>query len=213
MLQVFHNLTGRSANPWILTGEAMDEEQTLLATKVKHPIAYMFVLLYKHQLAVYMNNFSEAQRISVVIQQGDMGNVFPFLVASYEFMEGLVTARLSGSSKHHRTRAHRMLSKLKVYARHCPQNFQGKAVLVEAELCASTGDIEGALVTYKDAIQRANGQALVHEEALAYERAGYALRDCGRLEEAKEFFHQARSLYSSWGARSKVNQLSSLMIA
>jgi tetratricopeptide (TPR) repeat protein len=210
ILQLFHNFSGKATDPLVLTGEALDEKETLLETNGKHPVAYMCLLIYKHQLAVYMNDFSEAQRISAVIQRGDMGNIFPFLVSSHVFMEGLVVSRLSQTSKQQWTRANRMLSKLRRYAKHCPQNFQGKVYLVEAELAASTGDVDGALVKYKESIERACSQGHIHEEALAYERAGYALRYCGRMEEARDFLDQAKSRYASWGARAKVNQLGSI---
>lgn len=210
ILQVFHNFSGKSADPLVLTGEALNEEQTLLETNGKHPVAYMFVLLYKHHLAVYMNAFSEAERILALIQRTDMGNIYPYLVSAHEFLKGLVAAKLSRSSKRHRSSANRSLSKLRRYARHCPQNFQGKVFLVEAELAASAGDMDCALVKYRNCIERSKSQGLIHEEALANERAAYALRDCGRMEEARQFFGQARSRYASWGARTKVYQFSSL---
>jgi tetratricopeptide (TPR) repeat protein len=113
------------------------------------------------------------------------------------------------SSKQHRTRANRTLVKLKRYAEHCPQNFQGKVWLVEAELVASAGDMESALAKFKTSIDWARNQELIHEEALAWERAGYALLAMHRRDEAREFLEKASSIYSSWGAQAKVNQLES----
>jgi hypothetical protein len=74
----------------------------------------------------------------------------------------------------------------------------------------SAGDIESALVLYKRSIQCANSQGLVHDEALACERVGYALRDMKRMEEASEYFIQAKTRYASWGAHVKVVQLSAI---
>lgn len=212
ILQVFHNLTGRAINPVVLTGEVLDEDQTSLNTFGKHPVAYMFLLLYKHYLAVYMNDFQEAQEISIMIQESDMGNIYPFLVSLFEFFDGLVASRLARSSKPQHKRANQLLLKLRLYAKHCPQNFQGKVWLVEAELAASSGGIDDALAMYRSSIDWARKQGLVHDEALAYERAGYSLHDVGRKEEAEEFFIHARTRYSSWGAKVKVNQLSSFFI-
>ncbi len=151
VLQTLHNFSGMAADPLILTGEALNEEQCLLATNGKHPIAYLLVLIYKHQLAVYMNNFSEAEKLLSKMQRMDLSNVFPVIRSWHEFMEGLTAARLSASSKKYRKHANQVLTKLRGYAKHCPHNFQSKILLVEAELAASAGDVEDALDKYRNA--------------------------------------------------------------
>lgn len=208
VLQLMANFMGQATDPLVLTGEFLNEAQALKNSKGKHPVAYMLLLLYKHTLAVYMNDFPAALNMSALIQSAAMDNIFPFLVSTFCFLDGLVSASISWSSKQHKRRAKRLLVKLRAYAEHCPQNFSGKVYLVEAEMASAAGDSESALILYKDAIEWARSQELIHEEALAYERAGYALCAHCKPNEGREYLKEAKALYASWGAQAKVDQLS-----
>ena len=68
-------------------------------------------------------------------------------------------------------------------------------------------EVDTALSKYRQSIEAAKKEAFLHEQALACERAGLALRKIGRENEALKFLVDAQSLYKSWGAKIKVEQM------
>jgi predicted ATPase/putative methionine-R-sulfoxide reductase with GAF domain len=101
----------------------------------------------------------------------------------------------------------RNLNHLKNYASHCPENFQHKYDLVEAEKARVLGQNWKAQEFYEKAIQGAKKYEFIHEEALAYERASEFYFTLGREEIAKLYLRNAYHCYIRWGAKAKVKQL------
>ncbi len=98
---------------------------------------------------------------------------------------------------------------MKLWASHCPENFQNKSDLVEAEKARVLGQHWQAQEFYEQAIQGAKKSEFIHEEALAYERAAEFYLALGREEIGKLYLRNAHHCYSIWGAKSKVKQLES----
>jgi len=101
----------------------------------------------------------------------------------------------------------RNLNHLKNYASHCPENFQHKCDLVEAEKARVLGQNWKAQEFYEKAIQGAKKYEFIHEEALAYERASEFYFTLGREEIGKLYLRNAYHCYIRWGAKVKVQQL------
>lgn len=206
-LQVVLNFMGKSDNPLILTGDILNEEVALNEAKAKNEVAHLLILVSKQSLAIYMDNMPIAQAMSAKLQRFRKGDMFPFLRTKFAFQEAFVAARLAHTSNRQRKLAIRKLSMLKVFAERCPQNYQNKVLLVEAELAASLGNADDALIKYQQAIQCATNHNFIHEQGLACERRACLLRDLGRPDEARACFRQASACYASWGAQVKVDQL------
>ncbi len=98
---------------------------------------------------------------------------------------------------------------MKLWAGHCPENFQHKYDLVEAEKARLLGQNWQAEELYEQAIQGAKKYEFIHEEALAYERAAEFYLALGREEIGKLYLRNAHHCYSRWGAKAKVKQLES----
>jgi hypothetical protein len=64
-----------------------------------------------------------------------------------------------------------------------------------------------AIHDYKAAIRFAGHRGILHDRALANGRLGEFLLQCGNCEEANYRFEKAATLYSEWGAESKVELL------
>ena len=96
---------------------------------------------------------------------------------------------------------------MKVWASHCPENFQNKYDLVEAEKARVLGQYWQAQEFYEQAIQGAKKSEFIHEEALAYERAAEFYLALGREEIGKLYLRNAHQCYRVWGAKAKVKQL------
>ncbi|MEH2127675.1 AAA family ATPase [Nostoc sp.] len=96
---------------------------------------------------------------------------------------------------------------MKIWAGHCPANFQNKYDLVEAEKARILGQNWQAQELYEKAIQGAKKSKFIHEEAIAYERAAEFHLSLGREEIGKLYLRNAYHCYSRWGALAKVEAL------
>jgi len=98
---------------------------------------------------------------------------------------------------------------MKIWAGHCPANFQNKYDLVEAEKARILGQNWQAQELYEKAIKGAKKSDFIHEEAIAYERAAEFYLSLGREEIGKLYLRNAYHCYSCWGAKAKVKALES----
>ncbi|MBK1989152.1 AAA family ATPase [Sphaerospermopsis aphanizomenoides BCCUSP55] len=97
--------------------------------------------------------------------------------------------------------------RMKLWANHCPENFQHKYDLVAAEKARVLGNNWQAEELYERAIQGAKKYEFIHEEALAYERAAEFYLQLGREEIGQLYLRNAHHCYTYWGAKAKVKQL------
>ena len=91
-----------------------------------------------------------------------------------------------------------------------PQNILNKIYLLEAEQLALRGDKDNALWKFRASSKFAREMNVIHEEALAYERAAIALDEWGEEAEALASIKKAMVLYKKWGSPGKVAQLEKL---
>ncbi|MEB3283072.1 MAG: AAA family ATPase [Lyngbya sp.] len=96
---------------------------------------------------------------------------------------------------------------MKIWAGHCPENFQNKYDLVEAEKARVLGHNWQAQELYEKAIQGAKTSEFIHEEAIAYERAAEFYLSFDREEIGRLYLRNACHCYSRWGAKAKVKSL------
>ncbi len=91
--------------------------------------------------------------------------------------------------------------------KHAPMNHLHKLNLIEAEYYRVQGQKEIAKDFYKKAIDLANVNEYIQEEALSYELYSKFLLNDGKKELAVENMKKARYCYSIWGAAAKVSDL------
>ncbi|OKH31313.1 hypothetical protein FACHB389_21780, partial [Nostoc calcicola FACHB-389] len=96
---------------------------------------------------------------------------------------------------------------MKIWAKHCPENFQNKYDLIEAEKARALGQTWQAEELYEKAIQGAKQSEFIHEEALAYEHAAEFYLSIGREEIGNFYLKNAHYCYVHWGAKAKVKDL------
>jgi len=94
-----------------------------------------------------------------------------------------------------------------IWSRSVPSTFQHKYDLIAAEKDRITGDLDGALSHYEQAISGARETGFTHEEALANELYArfWAERENDRF--AGPLMREAHSLYRKWGALAKADHL------
>src|SRR5262249_39787206 len=97
-----------------------------------------------------------------------------------------------------------------IWASHCPENFENRAALIDAELARIEGRVLDAERLYEQAIRSAHDNGFVNNEAIAYELAArfYAARGLHKF--ADTYLLEARYCYQRWGADGKVAQLDHL---
>jgi PAS domain S-box-containing protein len=96
---------------------------------------------------------------------------------------------------------------LRVWATNCPENFENRAALVDAEIARIEGRALDAEHLYEAAIRSARNNGFVHNEAIANELAArfYGARGFETISHA--YLRNARYCYLRWGANGKVLQL------
>lgn len=101
----------------------------------------------------------------------------------------------------------RARSTLERWAANSPQTASFKHALVEAEAARLEGDAARASKLYDQAIAQAQEHGFVQHAALANECAARFYRARGQIRVAKGYMEEARFLYLSWGAMTKVAHL------
>lgn len=99
---------------------------------------------------------------------------------------------------------------LEIWAENCPDNFETRAMLVNAEIARIEGQTSDAMRFYEKAIDTAREQGFVHQEALANELAAHFYGKMGYDKIARAYLRDAHHGYHRWEAHGKVRQLEHL---
>jgi PAS domain S-box-containing protein len=99
------------------------------------------------------------------------------------------------------------LKKFKMWAAHCPENYQNRYALVRAELARIEGRDLDAMRLYEQAVHAAHESGFPHHEGLANELAGRFYLGRGLRTSADAYLRNARHSFAVWGADGKVAQL------
>ncbi len=132
--------------------------------------------------------------------------------SSFFFFHGLALADAHGTMAEAEQTA--ALAQLQTYrdrfarfAVHAPENFQHRCALLTAEHAMRSDDPRTALPAFEAAAAGARESGMVHDEAIACERAGRAHLRLGMRESAGMWLGRARELYGKWGAFAHVRRL------
>ncbi|UQA57515.1 AAA family ATPase [Polyangium aurulentum] len=131
-------------------------------------------------------------------------------VSSYHtFFHALAVVALYPTAPESKKRGYREVLKrarstLERWAANSPQVASFKHALLEAEIARLDGDAARAVLLYDQAIAQAQEHGFVQHAALANECAARFYRSRGQLRVAQGYMEEARYLYLSWGALTKV---------
>ena len=90
------------------------------------------------------------------------------------------------------------------FAAQCPDNFEDKYLLIQAEIARVAGQDRRAIDFYQQAIQSANARGFTQYHAISNEAAARFYMARGYTDIAATFMQKARESYHRWGARAKV---------
>ncbi|MEM8638996.1 MAG: AAA family ATPase [Cyanobacteria bacterium P01_G01_bin.54] len=96
---------------------------------------------------------------------------------------------------------------MQLWAENCPENFEHKDLLVQAEIARIQGEFQQALSLYDAAIASAQTNEFINGEALANELAGKFWLAQGHTKFARLYLVEAYYGYQRWQASAKAEQL------
>ncbi|MGZ4981061.1 MAG: diguanylate cyclase domain-containing protein [Methylobacter sp.] len=207
------NFVQESAQPHLLGGPAYDEAVSL-PQHLKVNDASTLFLLYcaKLMLSCFFNEKDHALNYAKQARFYSKGGIGMHAFVLFHFYESLAlianreSAGLIGKLLIlYKVRVNQR--KLKKWAAYAPDNYRHHWLLVEAEYLRISGQSDKATRYYDLAIDQAQRNGFIHEEALGNELAArcYIRREQNQL--AVYYLKQALHLYERWGSRAKVAQL------
>ena len=214
-LQTIENLTKPDYKDCSLNGEFYNEDIDVPALKQNKT----FVGLARYyQLKVFLFYlFDKSEQIETILPEIDSlkgaGKEYYFhaLLNFYSSLCLLDTYKNSKSSR--KTEILNIVKKnqkkMLQWAKHCPQNFEHKYFLVEAQRMKVTGKISAAKEFYDKAITGADIYGFIQEEAICFEAAGEFYLEQNQPVLAKNYLQNAYRTYNTWGAISKLKHLES----
>jgi PAS domain S-box-containing protein len=211
--QVVLNLQGKSKIPWILKGEAYDEQEELASAFRLNDLADVFRIFFYNGWLNYLFGWWEpAVSFFREAESYMLNGVGQYLIPLFYLYDTLANAALSDSHPADETlgvlqRINRNLAQMEVWVRYAPMNHQHKKDLMEAEKARLEGRYWEAATLYEKAAQGARDNGFLNEEALACELCGKFWIEHGRREIARTFLRKAHDAYRRWGASAKAEQL------
>jgi PAS domain S-box-containing protein len=169
----------------------------------------------KLQARVLAGEYTAAAEASANAQRLLSSADLEFETAEYHFYGALsLAAAWDSASPEQRQQDFEALTahhrQLEIWAENCPENFEGRAALVGAEIARVEGRDVEAMRLYERSIHIARVNDFVHVEAVANEVAArfYLLRGFEKI--AYAYLREARYCYLRWGADGKVRHLDKL---
>jgi tetratricopeptide (TPR) repeat protein len=231
--QMSLNLLGVSteSDPTILTGSIMvEQDDYAYATKMRNVKIEYCILLCQSILAFYLHKFESArllmEKCIALKEPGILLSTLDMQVCFYDTMTAIgmawvwirkmkADADMDKKEKKHLTEqkaklissAERCLGKLRILARYAPANLNQRVHIIQAELNAINGNVEEADKLFQKAMSHAEENGQLSDRALACERAGLAMRSCGKEDEALNYLEDCCAMYRHWGALIKVNHV------
>ena len=211
--QVVLNLMGRCVDPCCLIGEAYNEERSLPQHQAANDMQALYYLyLHKLILCYLFGNYSQALENATLAAKYVTSVPAQPIVPHFYFYDSLVRLAIYNSlSELEQNLVLRQVQanqkKMRFWARHSPYNYKHKYNLVEAEKARVLGQNMKAMEYYDKAIEAANEQGYIQEEALANELAALFYISRGRKKISKTYMTDAYYGYIRWGSQAKVRQL------
>jgi tetratricopeptide (TPR) repeat protein len=200
-MQLVHNMLGRAEDVNILSGMEIHVERSDKAESSVRETCMLF-------LTLYLGDYERAAKIGRHLQRTQNEALSGFFIQTMTFMAGLSEVLYARASSKKNLKAGKpALLKLKQWAKFCPDNVLSRIYLIEAERDSLMDNRDRAFRKFQSAIDLADEQGFVQEQALACELAAATLVGWERKREAREFYRQARFLYERWGSPVKVEQM------
>ncbi len=207
------NIQGKTQNRYSLSDDQFNEQDCvqMLKDNLFFPGIATYNIFKTHILYLYgdyINALKQAQcsQESVVFVSGIIN-----FTEHYYYYSLVLTALYPSASHQDQTQYWTLLeqhqTQMKLWADHCPINFQHKYLLVAAEMARITQQFEDAVHLYDQAIEAAKVGDFFQNVALANELAAKFWLEHHHERIARVYLREAYYYYQLWGAVHKVNDI------
>jgi predicted ATPase/signal transduction histidine kinase/tRNA A-37 threonylcarbamoyl transferase component Bud32 len=204
------NLMGESDDPLTLKGTFYDEEKSVpFYRQIRHANALSQVYLLKLVAAYLLDRIDLALEHVAAVEPHLAGIQATMAVPAFHFYAALARlGAIPGAPEAERPALLAAVAadrdKLAEWSRHAPRNHRHRVQLLDAELLRLEGRTREATDGYDQAIEEANQNRYLNEEAIALELAGRHHLAAGRRRPALYCLSEAHKAYQAWGAHAKV---------
>ncbi len=215
-IQLIDNLTSESLESVAITGKYFDETSEVENMRT-HKAYSMLMRFYQSKLFIsYL--FGKPEVIDSLMPEletyKEIGKGYYFHALLNFYKSLCLLAVYNSKNQSEQKNILKLVAanqkQLGTWAKHCPENFEHKFNLVEAEKMRVLGNSESAKAFYDKAIVGANTYEFIQEEALAYEAAARFHFEQKQDVLGRNYLQNAYRTYTTWGATAKVSQLENL---
>jgi predicted ATPase/signal transduction histidine kinase len=209
-LQAIRCLQGRTVEFGSFDDETFDETEHIEGCG-GNPLSLSLYYVLRLETCFLARRFEQAEAMSSAAKAAlpAVWGIAP--LAEHNFFESLTLAATNADDAGPRIRDNQ--KQLKTWATHCPENYQHKFVLVEAELARVENRELDAAGYYDEAIEAAARESMIQDQAIANELAGRFWWGLGRRRIAGIYVSAALETYARWGASAKVVALEEEFLA
>ncbi len=213
-LSVVKTLTSKSYVDYLDIDTPEDEINVIC----EQPVFHQFLCAYftnKLMLYVHFGKYEQAKLASIEISKYEYTERSVISRITWVFYDSIARLKLCKNLACDKKNAElsivqKNIKELKKCALHAPMNFQHKYELVLAEKYRVKNNNSKAMQYYDLAIQHANENGYVNDEALANELAAQFYSEIGKQKYSKAYLFDAHMCYEKWGATAKVNEIEKL---
>jgi predicted ATPase/signal transduction histidine kinase/tRNA A-37 threonylcarbamoyl transferase component Bud32 len=213
--QAVLNWRGQSEIPWLLIGEACNEEKNKHSLATANDISGLYNIYFNKMILAYrFEEFDQAFKDLNELEKykanaaGTPAEPVTYMYDSLIYL-ALFPALPEAEKEQIINRVNNNQQALNKWAQYAPMNYLHKFYLVEAEYArVSERDLE-AREYYDRAISLAHENEYLNEEALGYELAAKFYLARNQTHVARYYLHNAHYTYQCWGATAKIKQLES----
>jgi two-component sensor histidine kinase/tRNA A-37 threonylcarbamoyl transferase component Bud32 len=210
---VIGNLRGETAGKFSFDTAAASEKQYIERGRRHRTFTTLCDYYIFKTRALYLYQ-QHAKALESILKAGEL---LPYITnrfasAEHNFYYSLILAGLypgapADKKKEYRDRLDQNQKQVKKWADNCPENFQHKYLLVEAELSRIQGKNWQTAELYDQAIDTAGKNEFRQDETLANELAGRFWLEKGKTDFARIYMDRAYYGYRLWGAKRKLEDL------
>ena len=209
--QIARALTGATSRPDCFDDDEFTEAH-FLEQAGGHETALGHFWVAKLQTACLMGDYANALEYSREAEKRILKGILGMITsAEHVFYTALAKAAAATSSPSELPSSldelRSLQGKLINWAGHCPQNFAHKVALVGAEIARLERKCGDASILYRSAIDEAERERFIQDEALAHELRARCLLGEHEPTFATVHLRLARDRYRQWGAMAKVSAL------
>ncbi|MEG3959303.1 AAA family ATPase [Microcoleus sp. herbarium2] len=211
--KLLENLQGLTIGKYSLSSETFDEESAL-ATFNEIGYGYGSSTYYFAKAFLFFTYGEYAKAYEMLVAAAEFSNTLygQFQPVLHCFYESLSVLQLYGVAaqklpKNYQQVVQKNREQLQVWAENSPENCLSKFLLLEAEMARVAQEKWQAAELYDRAIQLAQANQFLNEEALAYELAAKFYLDWGKEKVAAGYMQEAYYCYARWGAKAKTDDL------